>query len=553
MDAAAESAGERGASGPGLARSAGLLALGSVGSRVVGLLREMVIATWFGAGGPVSAFRVAAQVPTLLYDLLVGGMLSAALVPVLSQTIQRSGETAQRSGDTAQRSGDTAQRDRSEFARLAGVLLGVFGTLLALLAVALWAAAPWLATLLAGGFRAENPELLALTTRLLRLMAPAVWFFSLAGLLTAFLYALQRFSFPALATALFNLGVVLCVPLLASRIGIAAAALGVLAGSLAQVGVLAWDVRRAGYSLRPRFEWRHPALRRIVRLYLPVAAGLAVMLFQVGLDRRLASGTGAQSIAWMANATTLQQMPLGLISVAIALAALPSLSRSFAAGDEGAFRRTLGQGLRFVLLLITPAAVALALLAEPVTRLLFERGAFTPQDTQAVAGALRIYLVGMLFAAVDFPLNYAYYARGNTLLPALVGMASVAVYVAVALTLVEPLGYRGLVWADTAKQAAHAVTMLLLLGRTLQRLQAGMVRGLWPLALAAGAMALALALVDALLARAGMAGVPADLLRVVVAGGAGGAVYVAVLRVLRVEEMAGVWQRLGIGAIIKRF
>ncbi|MGL4651052.1 MAG: murein biosynthesis integral membrane protein MurJ, partial [Caldilineaceae bacterium] len=366
----------------GIARNAGLLASGNVVSRVLGLVREIVIAAWFGAGGEVSAFRVAAQVPNLVYDMLIGGMLSAALVPVLSRTASGRGE-----GDQVTA---TPQEAQAALNHLVRTLIGVFGAVLGLLALLLIPLAPWLTRLLAGGFAQSDPALLPLTTQMIRLMAPAVWFFSMAGLFTAVLYAQQRFSIPALGAALFNLGVVIMTPLLASRLGILAAAIGVLAGSLLQVSVMAWDVRRAGLSLRPAFAWRHPALRRVLILYLPIAAGLVVMLVQVTIDRRLASGTGASSIAWMAAATTLQQMPLGLISVALSLASLPTLSRHFAAGNEGAFAGTLGRGLRFVLLLMLPAAVGLALLAEPTVRLLFERGAFTPDDTQAVVAALHI-------------------------------------------------------------------------------------------------------------------------------------------------------------------
>ncbi len=513
----------------GMARNAGLLAMGSVGSRVLGLVRESIIAAAFGASGQVSAYRVAAQVPTLVYDLLVGGMLSAALVPVLSQTAAQGGS------------------HRTEFTRLSRTLLGVFGAVLLVLTILLFALAPMLARLLAAGFGASNPELLTLTAGLIRLMAPAVWFFGLAGLLTAILYALQRFTFPALAVAIFNLGVVISVPLLAGRIGIGAAAVGVLLGSLAQMSIMAWDVRRAGVSLLPRFEWQHPALRRILRLYLPIAAGMLVALFQVGLDRRLASGTGEQSIAWMAAATTLQQMPLGLISVAISLAALPTLSRHFAAHAEAAFATTLGRGLRFVLLLILPAAVGLALLATPVTRILFQRGAFTATDTSAVVAALHIYLVGMLFAAVDFPLNFAFYARNNTLLPALVGVASVGVYVLVAFALLQPLGFRGLVWADTAKQAAHAVIMLIFTARVVGSPSTrALVARLGPLLLGAGAMALAIAGVDAIVRPLAPLSTLGDLLRVVLAGGAGIAVYAVVLRLCHVEEAEQVLRRLRI-------
>jgi putative peptidoglycan lipid II flippase len=512
-----------------MARNAGLLALGSVGSRVLGLLRESVIAAAFGASGQVSAYRVAAQVPTLIYDLLVGGMLSAALVPVLSQSAEQ------------------GTHRKSEFVRLSRTLLGVFGAVLLVLMVLLFAVAPMLARLLAAGFGAANPELLTLTANLIRLMAPAVWFFGVAGLLTAILYALQRFSFPALAVAIFNLGVVISVPLLAGRIGIGAAAVGVLVGSLAQMSIMAWDVRRAGVPLLPRFAWRHPALRRILRLYLPIAAGMVVALFQVGLDRRLASGTGEQSIAWMAAATTLQQMPLGLISVAISLAALPTLSRHFAALNEAAFAATLGRGLRFVLLLILPAAVGLSLLATPVTRLLFERGAFTPADTSAVVAALQIYLVGMLFAAVDFPLNFAFYARNNTLLPALVGVASVGVYVIVAFALLQPMGYRGLVWADTAKQAAHAAIMFFFAARVVQRPSGrALLARLGPLLLGAGFMAAVIALVDALVRPMAPVSALGDIMRVALAGGAGAAAYTTVLLIFQVEEARQVLRKLRI-------
>ncbi len=499
----------------GLARSASVLAVGNLASRVLGLVREIVIAALFGATGQVSAFRVAAQVPTLLYDFLVGGMLSAALVPVLS---------------------DYARRSRRDFAQVVGALIAVFVVVLTLLVIALEITAPALTLLLAGGFRDADPTLLTLTTQLIRWLAPVVWLLSLAGVLMAVLYALQRFTFPAIATAVFNLGIVLAAPLLASIVGIFSLAIGLLLGSLAQLTLMTVDVRRAGVPLALTLQWRHPALRRILWLYLPIAAGLVVSLFQVGLDRRLASGTGAQSIAWMANATTLQQMPLGLISVAISLAALPRLSQFYAAGDEQAYRQTLGRGLRMVWMLILPAGVLLWLLGAPVTQLLFERGAFTAADTAQVVRALNIYLLGMIFAAIDFPLNFAFYARFNTWLPALVGVISVGVYVVVALALVRPLGYVGLVWADTAKQAGHVAIMLLLLWRVVGRLQAGTRAGFAVIALAGGVMAAATFAMTSLLEGRLPAGAPGALALVVLAGGIGVSVYFAILMVFRLLE-----------------
>ena len=501
--------------GDGLARSAGILAIGNLASRVLGLAREIVIAALFGATGEVSAFRVAAQVPTLLYDFLIGGMLSGALVPVLS---------------------DYARRGRTEFSRVVAALLGVAVALLTLLVLLLELAAPQLAWLLAGGFAATDPALIPLTAQLIRVLAPVVWFLSLGGVAMAVLYALQRFSAPALATAVFNLGIVVTAPLLAPQIGIFSLAVGLLAGSVAQMALMAGDVWRAGVRPGLRIDWRHPALRRIVLLYLPIAASLVVSLFQVGLDRRLASGVGESSIAWMANATTLQQMPLGLISVAISLAALPRLSQHFAARDDAAYRQTLARGLRLLWLLIVPAAVILWLLGEPITRLLFERGAFTAADTQAVVAALNIYLVGMVLAAVDYPLNFAFYARNNTLLPALVGIASVGVYVAVALALVTPLGYLGLVWADTAKQGAHVAIMVLLLWRTLGRLQAGTRRAYGQIAAAGAAMALVMVAAGALLGGVNGPGFGRTLLYTALVAAAGAASYASILWRLGLPE-----------------
>lgn len=493
---------------PGLARSAGLLAAGNLLSRVLGLVREVLIAALFGASGQVSAFRVAAQVPTLIYDFLIGGMLSAALVPVLS---------------------DYVRRARGEFLRVVSALITIATIVLAGLVLLLELAAPQLAMLLAGGFRTSDPALLDLTTQLIRLLGPLVWLLSMAGVVSAVLFALQRFTMPAFASGIFNLGIVIAAPLLAPSMGIYSLAVGLLLGGAAQLALMVLDMRTAGVAWRFTPDWSHPALRRILWLYLPIAAGLVVSLFQVGLDRRLASSTGASSIAWMANATTLQQMPLGLISVAIALASLPRLSQHFAAGDETAYRQTLGRGLSMLWLLIAPAAVLLWLLGSQVTRVLFQHGAFTAGDTAAVVAALNIYVLGMLFAAVDFPLNFAFYARNNTLLPALVGVFSVFVYTGVALALVQPLGYLGLVWADTAKQAAHLAVMVVLLLRTVGRLRAGTLRSFAQVTLAALLMAAATWGVKAVAEPQLSAGLLGDVTLLVLAGGSGAAVFVLAL------------------------
>ncbi|NJO00236.1 MAG: oligosaccharide flippase family protein, partial [Anaerolineales bacterium] len=228
---------------------------------------------------------------------------------------------------------------------------------------------------------------------------------------------------------------------------------------------------RACANARLRFvlDLRHPALRRIGKLYLPVILGLVISQIAIALDRNLASRTGEQSIAWMQFATTIIQFPLGLISAAISLAILPTLSRLSSAGGDALndFMDTLATGLRLVLVLTIPAAVALFALAGPVVALLFQHGDFTGFDTQQTALALRLYLFGLTFAAIDQPLIFAFYARQNTLTPALVGLLGVGFYLVAALlpSLARPMQMTDLVLANSVQLTGHALVMLWLVNR----------------------------------------------------------------------------------------
>jgi putative peptidoglycan lipid II flippase len=295
------------------------------------------------------------------------------------------------------------------------------------------------------------------------------------------------------------------------------------------------DLFRARIGIR--LGLRHPALRRIWRLYLPILFGLLVSQIQVIIDRRLASGTGEQSLAWMRDATTLFQLPHGLVAVAISLAALPMLSQYYAAGDETSFRQTLGRGLRAVLLLIVPATIGLFVLGQPIVELIFQRGEFMPSDTTQVVRALNLYLIGLIPASIDWLLNYSFYARNNTLTPALVGVASVGIYLVVALSLVRPFGYLGLVLADSVKHTGHFLIMLVLVRRQLGSLRdlRGGVTALRTLA-ASAIMAVIVLLVMRLLEAVVPGGFEGNLVIVLVAGLASAVAYLLVVSRLGVEE-----------------
>ena len=505
----------------GIARSAGVLAMGSILSRLLGILRVTIIADYFGASGAASAFEVATRVPTMIYDFLISGMLTGALVPVLSEYAER----------------------RDELWRLASVLLTIVALIMGAIVLLLELLAPAVAWVMAGGF---PPELLATTTRLIRLVLPVAAILGLSGVAAGVLYSLKRFTYPALAAGLYNLGVVIAAPLLAGRLDVYSLAIGVLAGAALQLAVQLFGLRRG--RLRPRLDFSHPALRRIVTLYLPIAAGLVISQLQIVLDRRLASGTGEESIARMANATQIIQFPHGLVAVAISMAVLPSLSRLSAQANWEQYRRTLAAGLRLVIVLIVPAIVGLYILGRPLIQLIFEHGRFTPTDTAWVTLALYGYLIGLLFASIDWPLNYAFYARQDTVTPTLVGLFSVLVYLGVALALLKPLGMIGLVLADSAKQASHALSMILLLRRRVGPLHGGFARTGAKTLLASAGMGFAVWGVWRL--QGDYLGLPAGLISKVVAVGlpalAGALVYLALALLLRVGDLSD------LGAALRR-
>ncbi|MEM7346901.1 MAG: murein biosynthesis integral membrane protein MurJ [Chloroflexota bacterium] len=429
----------------GMARAASLIAIGNIASRILGLVRETVIANLFGATGLVSAFRVAQIIPTMLYDLLIGGMVSSALVPIFSEQ---------------------AEKDRAALWHLVSLMLSLAVVVLAIVILILELAAPQVAFLMASGF---DESLLAVTARLIRITTPAVFFLSLSGIITGVLYALKRFALPAFTAAIFNATIVI-VALIGSwnaGWGIEVLAIGLLLGAFFQVLLQLPGLRDA--KLRFVIDLKHPLLRRVGKLYLPIILGLVISQIAIALDRNFASWTGEQSIAWMQFATTIIQFPLGLVAAAISLAILPTLSRlaSESNGDLSEFMETLSMGLRLVLILIIPATVALFILAQPLVALLFEHGDFTPFDTEQTTLALRFYLLGLTFAAIDQPLIFAFYARQNTLTPALVGLLGVGFYLVAALTpsLFRPMQMTDLVLANSVQLTGHALVMIWLMHR----------------------------------------------------------------------------------------
>ena len=505
----------------GIARAAGLIGLGNIASRVLGLVREMVIAAEFGTGALTAAFTIASQVPIAVYDLLIGGMLSSALVPVFSEYT-------------------TLKDYNRSLWQLVSLVLVILTFILSLVTLLIILLAPYVTILFASGY---DETVRANVSALIRIIAPSIILLGVSGVLMGLLYALKRFTFPAFATAIFNLGIIIGALFISRAFEgdarIVGLTLGLVLGSALQFLLLLPDLRDfvPSFRLSARAVWHHPGLRRIIKLYVPIALSVVVANIGIVIDRNLASNTDAiQTIPWMRNATTLIQFPLGLVAAAISLAVLPSLSRLSARQDWDGYRRTLQMGLRMVLLLIVPATIGLFILAQPIVRLVFERGEFVPYDTYWTAIALRVYLLGLIFAAVDQVLIIAFYSRQDTWTPALVGIVAIGVYLAVAVPLVGQLQILGLVFANSMQHFSHAIIMLILLQRHLSGLTGGdMISTVPRILLAALGMGLIVWLI-APQSQSLLPGLTGNILAVLIPGLAGLISYTFFVILLRIEE-----------------
>ena len=411
-----------------IARAALLLMVGNAASRLLGLGREAVVVGLFGLSASTSAFVTAATVPTMVFDLLIGGAISAALIPVLADY--------------------AGEPDLADFGRVAGALLALTTLAAALLVAGLELGAPLVVTALGA---ARQPDVEAETLAMVRLILPSVVLLGAAGVVQAILQARSIFRYTAASAAAFNLGIIAAGLALGRLLGPRALVLGVLLGAGLQLAIQ-WPGLR-GVPLRFVPDPRNPGVRRALALYVPVAAGLVVSQVAIVIDRNLAWGTGDAEHRRDALGDDARPAPARAGRDPTAFAVLPTLAR--AAGRPGEFAGTLAFGVRLALLAMVPATVALLLLREPVVRLLFQRGAFGPDDTLLTASAFLWYAPQMPFWAVDQLLIFAFYARKDTVRPVLVGVLGTLLYLAVALLTVDPFGLSGRALGPLRDRAAE--------------------------------------------------------------------------------------------------
>lgn len=425
-----------------------VVATGYLLSRVLGLIRDVIISAQFGTLPEYGAYRATFNVLDLIYIVVAGGALGSAFIPVFSGLLEE-------------------HRDNDAW-HLASSLLNLvlIGLVAACLLIGLLAE-PIVAYTIGNGF---EPSQRALTVQLLRLMLVQPVLLGLGGLAKATLESFDRFSLPAIGANLYNLGII-GGALLAPWLGIYGLVWGVVGGAVLFLLIQLPGLRDIGARYTPALALHSPALRRVGTLLAPRLFGQAAWQINLIAIGSFASLFGAAAVAANGYALTLMLLPHGLVALSLGTVVFPQLARLHASGNQAAFRETTLGALRSVLFLALPAAALLAALAVPVVRVLFERGQFTAESTALTAQVLVFYALGLgAFAGAEIIVR-SFYAMQDTRTPVLVGIAMVALNIGLGWALVRAgFGLPGLALAFSIANTAEAATLLLLLERRLGRL-----------------------------------------------------------------------------------
>lgn len=427
-----------------VARAAGTIGLFTLISRLLGFVRDVVVARLFGATLVADAFFVAFRIPNLLRELLAEGSMSAAFIPVFTEKLTNEGK---------KEAWELASR---VFAVLLAVLVAV--TCLGILT------APWIVRVIAPGFTEAGGQR-ELTVLLTRIMFPYLLFIGLAALAMGILNALRAFALPAMAPIAFNLMLIGCALWLAPGMETPALglAVGVLLGGIAQLGLQLPGL--IGQGMMPRFRWApsDPGVRRVGLLMLPMLVGLSVTQVNLLVNTLLASFLAEGSVSYLYYGMRLIHFPLGIFGVALATAILPSLSAQAAKGDMAGVRDGFVGGLKLILFITVPAMAGLIALREPIVATLFERGAFDRTATEGVAVAVLAYGTGLwAFAGVRVAAS-TFYALKDTVTPVRIAAIAMASNVVLSLALMGPLAHGGLALATALAAMINIILLVLAL------------------------------------------------------------------------------------------
>jgi putative peptidoglycan lipid II flippase len=501
-----------------LARSTAFFSFATGLSRVAGLVREIVAASYFGVKGPMSAFTIAFQFPNLIRSLFADAAIQAALVPVFTEDLEKGNRRE-------------AFRLASTLIFLALIAIGALTALLILLA-------PLIMPLLAPGFDGRLEDL---TISLAQLLFPILVLLGISGFVVGILNSYDRFAAFALAPLFWNVAIIAVLVALAPAFSeedrIYAYAIGVLVGTVVQLAIVSFDLRNTPFRIQRVFEWRSPAVKRVLLLMLPVTIGLGLINFNLQINSLFGTLVSDRAPAAIDKAFRIYMLPQGMFSVALTTVIFPTLSRFAARGAVDDLRATMANGMRQIVLLLAPASAAILVLSEPMVRLVYERGEFDASQTELVATALFWFAFSLPFNGIFLLQTRTFFSLQRPWVPTAISALNLVITALAALALYGPFGVGGIVAATAIATASSVVAQGVVLrgaigGLELSRLISSSIR----IALAAAALAgVAYGLwsgLDELLGD----GLGGQIVSLGVALSAGAAVYAAVLFALRVPE-----------------
>jgi putative peptidoglycan lipid II flippase len=462
-----------------IARSAGIVGIAVMGSRILGLIRELVFAAFFGAGFAMDAFIIAFRIPNLLRDLFAEGALSAAFVTTFSQTITKRGETAAW--------------------RLANLVNNGLIVVLSLIVIAGIAFAPQVVSLLIEPSKYQTDAntanlTFALAVKMTRIMLPFLIMVSLSAVAMGVLNTKDRFGVPASASTMFNVGSIIgglafaymlapdyMAAVFHGKLGdsdgvsraIVGMAIGTLVGGMMQWLIQIPSLSSVGYSWQPVLSFKDEDVRQVMRLMAPAIIGSAALQVNVFVNTKFASSLGEGPVSWLSYAFRLIYLPIGIFGVAISTATLPAASRAAALDNLNEFRRTIASSLRLTFLLTIPSAIGLIVLSRPIISLIYERGRFDAFDTDMTAVALLYNAIGLTAYSGVRVLAPAFYALKDARIPMIGSLLSIVINYAVASITVKYLGigHRGLALSISAVAIINFLFLFLVMRRRLGNIE----------------------------------------------------------------------------------
>jgi len=431
-------------------KAAGQISIATTGSRVLGFIRDILLAKLFGASGMTDAFFIAFRIPNLFRELFAEGSMSAAFIPVFTETLTKEG--------------------RQEAKKLAAVVLSFLLSVLSLICIAGILFAPFIVSVIAPGF-IKSPEKFELTVTLTRIMFPFLFFISLAAFAKGVLNSLKSFFIPACAPMFLNISIIISALFAAPRFSTPLFAIGIAVsvGGAFQVLMQFPELIRNKFIVWPVFSFAHSGLKKIIRLLLPAIVGMGVAQINIFVSTIFVSFLAGGAATYLYYAMRFVHLPIGIFGIAMATAVLPSLSAHVAKGDTEGLRDTFSFSLRLLFFITLPAMAGLIALAGPIVEVLLQRGEFAAAAASETAYALICYSTGLWSFVGARIVASMFYSMQDTKTPVKIAAISVTVNVICSFILMGPMKHGGLALANAIASAVNFIILFLMLRKKIER------------------------------------------------------------------------------------